>query len=420
MGEGRGKREEGRVAAALARLAGRAAADRGAERPGEGVEPTAGTQAAAAHSSLFPLPSSLPSARDRVAWDRIRYASVWEDADVLCEALAPVAAGGRLLSVASSGDNALALLTLDPAEVVAVDLNPAQLACLEIRVAAFRHLDDEALLPFLGVGEAADRLATYRALRGELSAGARAFWEAHPRVVAAGVVHGGKFERYLRAFRRWALPLVHSRRTMARLVEPKDAGAQRAFYRERWDTRRWRLLFRLFFSRAVMGRMGRDPALFDHVEGSVGERILERTRYALSELPASTNPYLVYIMTGGFSPGALPRYLRPESRAEIRTRLGRLSWVRGGAESVPGPFDGFNLSDIFEYMAPAEHERVYGEILARARRGARLVYWNMLAERARPERFRARAEPLAAHARALHARDRAWFYQRLHVDEVRG
>jgi rifampicin phosphotransferase len=36
MGEGRGNREEGRVAAALARLAGRAAADRGAEREGRG------------------------------------------------------------------------------------------------------------------------------------------------------------------------------------------------------------------------------------------------------------------------------------------------------------------------------------------------------------------------------------------------
>ncbi len=45
----------------------------------------------------------------------IRYGSVWEDADVLCEALAPVAPGGRLLSIASAGDNVLALLTLDPA-----------------------------------------------------------------------------------------------------------------------------------------------------------------------------------------------------------------------------------------------------------------------------------------------------------------
>ena len=62
---------------------------------------------------------------ERAAFDAIRYGSVWEDADVLCEALAPVAQNGRLLSIASSGDNALALLTLDPAEVVAVDLSPA-------------------------------------------------------------------------------------------------------------------------------------------------------------------------------------------------------------------------------------------------------------------------------------------------------
>ncbi|HXC65465.1 MAG TPA: DUF3419 family protein, partial [bacterium] len=52
----------------------------------------------------------------------IRYASVWEDADVLCQALAPVAKGGRLLSIASAGDNALALLTLGPSRVVAADM----------------------------------------------------------------------------------------------------------------------------------------------------------------------------------------------------------------------------------------------------------------------------------------------------------
>src|SRR5438105_15799261 len=102
----------------------------------------------------------------RAAFTFVRYGSVWEDADVLCEALAPVAPGGRLLSIASAGDNALALLTLDPAEVVAVDRNPAQLACLELRVAAIRALDEEALFAFLGVTPADDRGTTYRGLRG--------------------------------------------------------------------------------------------------------------------------------------------------------------------------------------------------------------------------------------------------------------
>ena len=138
---------------------------------------------------------------ERASFDSIRYGSVWEDADVLCEALAPVAEGGRLLSVASAGDNALALLTLDPAEVVAVDLSLAQLACLELRVAAFRELDDAELLGFLGVTEASDRLSRYRSLRDNLPDFARTFWDHRPELVESGVVHAGKFEAYFHTFR---------------------------------------------------------------------------------------------------------------------------------------------------------------------------------------------------------------------------
>jgi S-adenosylmethionine-diacylglycerol 3-amino-3-carboxypropyl transferase len=358
------------------------------------------------------------SARDKVSWDHIRYASVWEDAGVLLEALAARAPGGRFLSISSAGDNALALLALSPDEVVAVDLNPAQLACLELRVVAIRRLPDAALLPFLGIGASRHRANVYRTLRLDLSAETRAFWDAHPHLVEQGVIHAGKFERYLRSFRRWVLPLVHSGATLDALRAERSVEAQRRFYADEWDTWRWRLLFRLFFSRTVMGRMGRDPALFDHVEGTVGERILQRTRYALSELPARENPYLAYIMTGTYPAEALPPYLRPERLETIRQNLHRLSWIRGGVEAARGEFDGFNLSDIFEYMAPPEHERIYGELLARSRPRARLVYWNMLAPRACPECFQSRVTPLAHLAQDLFARDRAWFYQTMHVDEV--
>ncbi|HEV2147354.1 MAG TPA: DUF3419 family protein [Longimicrobiaceae bacterium] len=359
------------------------------------------------------------SGRDRAAWDFIRYASVWEDADLLCAALAPTAAGGRLLSVASAGDNALALLTMDPAEVVAVDLNPAQLAAAELRIAAFRHLYHPDLLGFLGVAEAPRRLDTYRRLRDELTPGARGFWDAHPDTVAGGIVHAGKFERYLRTFRRFVLPLVHSGRTIEALREPRSVAEQREFYAREWDTWRWRAMFRLFFSRAVMGRLGRDPALFDHVGGvSTGDRILARTRYALTELPVRPNPYCAYIMTGTYPPEALPRYLRPEHFEAIRARLDRVRLVHGGVESVDGPFDGFNLSDVFEYMGPAEHARVYGALVDRANPGARLAYWNMMARRARPEAEAGRVRRLEAEARELHARDNAWFYSAFHLDEV--
>ena len=44
----------------------------------------------------------------------IRYAQCWEDADLLVEAL-DVKPGDVCLSIASAGDNALALLTRHPA-----------------------------------------------------------------------------------------------------------------------------------------------------------------------------------------------------------------------------------------------------------------------------------------------------------------
>jgi S-adenosylmethionine-diacylglycerol 3-amino-3-carboxypropyl transferase len=375
--------------------------------------------------STDPSPGARPpggpdaSIHERAAFDFIRYGSVWEDADVLCEALAPVARGGRILSIASAGDNALALLTLDPAEVVAADVSAAQIACLELRIAAFRRLDDAALLAFLGATRSDDRLSTYRALRPLLPTHAAAFWDARPAVVAEGVIHAGKFERYLRVFRRFVLPLVHSRPTLDALCEPRTIEEQRRFDEDRWDTWRWRGLFRLFFSRWAMGRLGRDPAFFDQVDGPVGERILARSRHALTEISASDNPFLVTIMTGNYRPGALPRYLRPEHIATIRDRLDRVRPIEAAVERAgDGCFDAFNLSDIFEYMSSAEHQRCYTALLDRAAPGARLAYWNLLAPRSCPVAASARVRPLANLAASLHARDRAWFYERFHLDEV--
>ena len=370
------------------------------------------------------------------AFDFIRYASVWEDADILCEALAPVAPGGRLLSIASAGDNALALLTLDPAEVVAIDLNPAQLACLELRIAAFRILDDQSLHVLLGVPSDAagskrlaaqspdaasrERHAAFARVRTALSPRARTFWDAHPDAIAMGIAHAGKFERYFRMFRRRLLPWIHGPNTVRALFALDSLAEQERFYRERWDTWRWRALFRVFFSRFVMGRLGRDPQFFEHVDGPVAKRILDRTRHALTRIPTASNPYLACIVTGNFLPGALPRYLREEHREAIRSRLDRIRIAEGPAEAADGTFDGYNLSDIFEYMSPADHARVYAALVERARPAARLVYWNMLAPRSRPETLASRVRPLEAFARELHTRDRAWFYQRLHVDEVVG
>src|SRR5947209_2079780 len=102
----------------------------------------------------------------------VRYAQCWEDADVLVAGL-DIQPGDVCLSIASAGDNALALLTRDPARVIALDLSPAQLACLELRVAGYRELSHPELLELIGSTPSSRRAALYQRCRPLLSAEAR-------------------------------------------------------------------------------------------------------------------------------------------------------------------------------------------------------------------------------------------------------
>ncbi|HEX9986011.1 MAG TPA: DUF3419 family protein [Thermoanaerobaculia bacterium] len=350
----------------------------------------------------------------RARFDIIRYANSWEDADVLCDALRP-AAGKRMLSIAASGDNAFALLA-EGAEVVAVDLSPAQLALIELKRAAIRQLSNEALLRFLGVHDDASRVETYRTF--ELPEDVRAYWDANVEAIAAGVIHRGRFENYFRLFRKYVLPLVHSRRDVEALLRERTPEERERFYRTQWNTWRWRAMFRVFFSRFVMGRTGRDPEFFRYVEGSVAERIFKRAEYALTALPTHSNPYLVSIFTGNYRADALPRYLRRID--DVRRHLDKLTLVRGSVEEAAhGKFDGYYLSDIFEYIDPELTAQIYGRLLDAANPRARFAYWNLLVPRRAPSRFASRITSLGEEARALFARDNAFFYSAFVLEEVR-
>jgi S-adenosylmethionine-diacylglycerol 3-amino-3-carboxypropyl transferase len=357
----------------------------------------------------------------RADFSRIRYAQVWEDADVLLAGL-DIQPGDVCLSIASAGDNALAMLARDPSRVIAVDLNPAQLACLELRVAAYRHLSHPELLGLIGSTEHPERAVLYAACCEDLSANARAFWDANPDTLARGIGTGGKFENYFRSFRERVLPLIHSRECIEALFEPRTRDQREAFYEDRWNSMRWRMLFHVFFSRFVMGKFGRDPSFFRYVEGSVSDRILSRTRHALVELDPCENPYLQWILYGRHTT-ALPFALRPENFDRIRSRLDRLEWRLGSLEDAltdlgPTSIDGCNLSDIFEYMSAERSHELLGALANAARPGSRLAYWNMLTARSRPESMAAALVPLTELAEQQHLADKAFFYSRFVIEEV--
>lgn len=359
---------------------------------------------------------------DRAAFDIIRYANCWEDSTILSEALQP-AAGKQILSIASAGDNSLDLLS-HGARVVAVDLSLPQLASLELRAAAFRHLDYEELLAFLGIHTSSHRLTDYESIKKDLSPSSRAFWDAHPEAISTGIIFAGKFEDYFSHFRRKVIPLIHSRKTIDALLEDKPDSERRDFYDRRWNTRQWQLLFRVFFSRRVMGWLGRDPEFFRYVDGPVSTEILRRAERALKELPTHDNPYLTFILRGNFK-DALPEYLKEERYEPIRENLHNLILCRGTVQEAARyilktdqtPFDGFNLSDIFEYLDEETTRSVIAELLNAAAPKARFAYWNMMVPRQASALFPEKLTFLEDLSRELHNRDRAFFYGAFLVDE---
>jgi len=358
--------------------------------------------------------------QERADFNIIRYANCWEDSEILVNSL-NLSAEKSCLSIASAGDNSLSLLVSNPKLVVAVDLSEVQLACVEIRKIAIAELDYKTLLCFLGLEPSDERLNTYqKKIRKRLSSDAKSFWDQHNQFISDGIIYHGKFEHYFSLFRRYALPFVHSRKLIKQLLAEKSLIEQKTFYDKKWNTWRWRLMFKFFFSRYFMGKAGRDAEFFKYVEENVAKNIFSRAQYALTELPTSSNSYLNFIMTGSYN-NALPFYLKEENVNIIRENIDSLELFKGTVDQAIDhygiKFDAFNLSDIFEYMDEKMFKKVSANILSHTKAGARLAYWNMLVPRSVAQIFPEKTRHLKL-SHELFLQDRAFFYKSFEVDEV--
>jgi S-adenosylmethionine-diacylglycerol 3-amino-3-carboxypropyl transferase len=349
----------------------------------------------------------------------IRYANCWEDADILVEAL-DVHEGHRVLSIGSAGDNSFSLLLNAPQLVLAVDINPVQLHLIELKKAAITALDRDACAAFLGFSASNERLVTFERLRSILPTESQGFWASRSTRIEAGIITQGKFERYFSLFRKWLLPLVHGKKRRLTLIAPKSEAEQENFYLHEWDSWRWRALFRLFFSRTVMGRLGRDPAFLRQVKLNVGDFILGRASDHLRSTACQQNEFLEFIWTGTFECN-LPHYMRDGNYERIRKNIDRLRTFEGLAEAAfreYGSFDRFNLSNIFEYMPTDVFTTVARDLVDHANADARLAYWNLMVQRQLSS-----VEERLVHEEALSAqltkRDKGFFYRGFLLDRVK-
>jgi S-adenosylmethionine-diacylglycerol 3-amino-3-carboxypropyl transferase len=317
-----------------------------------------------------------------VRHDYIRYANCWEDADILLEGL-DVNEEEKVLSIGSAGDNSFSILVKNPSLVVAVDINAVQLNLIELKRAAFKNLTYSQFLEFLGFTNSDQRLNYYAELKSSLNPEAVMYWDEHVDQLEQGIIYEGKFEKYFQLFKAKVLPLIHTKKRISTLFETKQEEEHRVFYTQKWNNVRWRLLFKVFFSKFVMGRFGRDPKFLNEVKVTVSEFIFKKAETHLSSTNCMGNYYLKFILTGKFGK-ELPHYAREENFELIKSRLDKLVTFEGLAEQACekfGYFDAFNLSNIFEYMDESTFSTVVNGLNEMGNPKARYAYWNLMVPR---------------------------------------
>lgn len=354
----------------------------------------------------------------KVDFSIIRYANCWEDPEILLKGLAPKS-NSKILSIASAGDNSFSLLTTDPELVVAVDVNQTQLYLVALKKAAIRCLEYDEVLVFLGFREGLDRLKLFERLKPELTENICQYWAQNMEVLAKGIIHQGKFERYFQAFAKKILPFIHSKRQVEELLISKGEREQVRFYETQWNTWRWRLFFHIFFSRFVMGRLGRDPQFLKEVDIHVSKFIFQRAETHLKKVCAQHNPILRYGLTGDFGT-LLPHYLQPANYHKVKANLDRLVISRGFAEQIAqeyGLFDHINLSNIFEYMNPELFHETASKLVQSLKPEGRLAYWNLMVPRRVSDILPSKIRYIQDLSEQLTQDDQGFFYNQFIVEQ---
>ena len=321
---------------------------------------------------------------NRVDFSLIRYSQCWEDTEVLLESL-DIQENDICFGILSAGDNVFSMLAENPKKVVALDISFPQIALAKLKKEVFNSLSYEEMLEFMGVMKSDKRIEIYDRIRENLDKEVKKYWDFNKDAIEKGIIHAGKFEKFFKIFREKILPFVHSKKRIEKLLEKKSMQERIEYYDKHWNNFRWKLMFKLFFSKYVVGKLGRDKEFFRYAEKNISEEMKERSRYALCELNPYENPYINYILTGNYRKDCLPYFLRKENFDKIRKNLHKVEIIQSSVEEYLDKIDykinKFNLSDIFEYMSAENYSKLMEKIYDNAEDNALLAYWNLIVER---------------------------------------
>lgn len=365
------------------------------------------------------------------------YNQIWEDPDVDLAAL-DLKAHHRLLTIASGGCNILNYLAADPAEIVAVDLNPNHVALARLKLSALAHLPGyEEFFRFFGQADNKANRAAYDAyIAPHLDPETRRYWEKHI------LLHGRRINMFARNLYRYgllgrfigvlhAVAKLHGIR-LEGMLDAKTPAEQRAAFD--------RLIAPLFNNRSVrllskspvsLYALGIPPAQYDEL-ASENPNIMAVLRQRVERLACDFPIHQNYFAWQAFARRydqthreAVPAYLRRDTYENIRGRTAKVSVNHASLTDFlkrqeAGSLHRFVLLDSQDWMSPAQASALWAEIDRTADiRDGRVIFRTAGPDSPLPRKIGAELlapwHYLEDESKAFHAQDRSSIYGGFHV-----
>ncbi len=384
---------------------------------------------------------SVEGFRERIftlAFSNLVYPQIWEDPAVDLDALA-LNGESRMITIASGGCNVLNYLTAGPAQIVAVDINSAQVALNRLKLAALRHLPDyEAFYRFFGAANAAANVSAFRQyILPNLDPLTAAYW--HRR---HGLRRGRRIRHFSRNFYRAGLlgAFIGASHFVARLngCNPRSLLKARTLEEQRgiFDKE----MAPLFNKRGVRWLVNRPASLYGlgippaqyralagATRGDITVVLRKRLERLACDFPLSENYFAWQAFGRRYAPlgsGPLPPYLSPANFKKIREQASRVSvhntsltsYLAGlPAESM----DRYVLLDAQDWMRDDSLIGLWSEITRTARPGSRVIFRTAGEETILPGRLPnellSRWDYAAELSHALTQKDRSAIYGGFHL-----
>jgi len=319
--------------------------------------------------------------------ERISYSLCWEDADVL-QVLNKDK--NRALLVSSGGCLALSSIANNDLDIETVEKNLSQNCLLRLKFSAIQHLNYDDCMHFFGVfsrpNEVKNRLEIYEKISKDLSREDQKFWKINKNSILRGIVHAGKWEKYVLAWNTYFLSVVVGKKNINNFILSENIKDQKTIFYKKIDNFFHRLIFRLFNNKKIQSRYGRHPDLLKFANDSPGKIFYERLKRSWCDISIRKNYLFRYILESHYRQDMpLPEWAIKKNYNIIRNRLSKISLndkdMISYLKKNKSPFDLIHLSNITDTMSIEVSKLLFLLCAKNLKTNGKLVIWNNLVKR---------------------------------------